>query len=114
MIYCGIFALGILFNLLATYWLPFVYISIFIVGFSLGGSTNMSLSFPASIFGVLDYPKVNGVIFPINYCIGCLKFRRKRGSDEGDGKPDGRVYCISLLVPDQYPDRRKDGRRQVG
>ena len=34
----------------------------------------MSLSFPASIFGVLDYPKVNGVIFPINYCIGCLNF----------------------------------------
>ncbi len=74
MIYCGIFALGILFNLLAEIFLPFVYVSIFIVGFSLGGSTNMSLSFPASIFGVLDYPKVNGVIFPINYCIGCLNF----------------------------------------
>ncbi len=74
MIYCGIFAVGILFNLLAEVWLPFVYVSIFIVGFSLGGSTNMSLSFPASIFGVLDYPKVNGVIFPINYCIGCLNF----------------------------------------
>ncbi len=74
MIYCGIFALGILFNLLAEFFLPFVYVSIFIVGFSLGGSTNMSLSFPASIFGVLDYPKVNGVIFPINYCIGCLNF----------------------------------------
>ena len=74
MIYCGIFALGIACNLLATFWLPLVYVSIFIVGFSLGGSTNMSLSFPASIFGVLDYPKVNGVIFPINYCIGCLNF----------------------------------------
>lgn len=74
MIYCGIFGLGILFNLLAEFFLPFVYVSIFIVGFSLGGSTNMSLSFPASIFGVLDYPKVNGVIFPINYCIGCLNF----------------------------------------
>ena len=71
MIYCGIFALGILFNLLASYWLPFVYISIFIVGFSLGGSTNMSLSFPASIFGVLDYPKVNGYLclFLINILI---------------------------------------------
>lgn len=68
------FALGIFFNLLAAFWLPFVYLSIFIVGFSLGGSTNMSLSFPASVFGVLDYPKVNGVIFPINYCIGCLNF----------------------------------------
>lgn len=74
MIYCGIFAFGILCNLLAEIWLPLVYISIFVVGFSLGGSTNMSLSFPASIFGVLDYPKVNGVIFPINYCIGCLNF----------------------------------------
>lgn len=74
MIYCGIFALGILCNLLAQFFQPLVYASIFIVGFSLGGSTNMSLSFPASIFGVLDYPKVNGVIFPINYCIGCLNF----------------------------------------
>lgn len=74
MIYCGIFAAGIACNLLASVWLPFVYVSIIIVGFSLGGSTNMSLSFPASIFGVLDYPKVNGVIFPINYCIGCLNF----------------------------------------
>lgn len=74
MLYCAIFAIGIVFNLLASIWLPFVYVSIFIVGFSLGGSTNMSLSFPASIFGVLDYPKVNGVIFPINYCIGCLNF----------------------------------------
>lgn len=74
MIYCGIFALGIVFNLLASVWLPFVFVSILIVGFSLGGSTNMSLSFPASIFGVLDYPKVNGVIFPINYCIGCMNF----------------------------------------
>lgn len=74
MIYCGIFALGILFNLLAEIWLPFIYVSILVVGFSLGGSTNMSLSFPASVFGVLDYPKVNGVIFPINYCIGCLNF----------------------------------------
>lgn len=74
MIYCAIFAVEIAFNLLASIWLPFVYVSILIVGFSLGGSTNMSLSFPASIFGVLDYPKVNGVIFPINYCIGCLNF----------------------------------------
>lgn len=74
MIYCGIFAFGILCNLLGELWLPLVYLSIFIVGFSLGGSTNMSLSFPASVFGVLDYPKVNGVIFPINYCIGCLNF----------------------------------------
>lgn len=73
-IYCAIFAFGILCNILAAFWLPLVYVSILVVGFSLGGSTNISLSFPASIFGVLDYPKVNGVIFPINYCIGCLNF----------------------------------------
>lgn len=36
MIYCGIFALGIAFNLLASVWLPFAYVSILIVGFSLG------------------------------------------------------------------------------
>ncbi len=73
-IYCACFALGILFNLLGAFGTPFVYISIGIVGFCLGGSTNMSLSFPASIFGVLDYPTVNGFIFPVNYCIGCLNF----------------------------------------
>ncbi|MCR5397832.1 MAG: MFS transporter [Lachnospiraceae bacterium] len=73
-IYCGLFATGILCNLLGTYFTPLVYVSIIIVGFCLGGSTNMSLSFPASIFGVLDYPTVNGFIFPVNYCIGCLNF----------------------------------------
>ena len=74
MIYCGLFAIGIVFNLLGIFGKVFVYISIAIVGFCLGGSTNMSLSFPASIFGVLDYPTVNGFIFPVNYCIGCLNF----------------------------------------
>lgn len=74
MIYCATFAAGILCNLLGFLGTPFVYASILIVGFCLGGSTNMSLSFPASIFGVLDYPTVNGFIFPVNYCIGCLNF----------------------------------------
>lgn len=74
MIYCGLFATGIAFNLLGVLSTAFVYVSIAIVGFCLGGSTNMSLSFPASIFGALDYPTVNGFIFPVNYCIGCLNF----------------------------------------
>ncbi|MDB7983863.1 MFS transporter [Faecalicoccus pleomorphus] len=74
MLYCAIFASGIIFNLLGSLNIIFVYISIGVVGFSLGGSTNMSLSFPASVFGVLDYPKVNTFIFPVNYCIGCLNF----------------------------------------
>ena len=74
MLYCAYFAFGILCNLLSTFWLPLVYVSIFVVGTSLGGCTNMTLSYPASLFGVLDYPKVNGFIFPICYCIGCLNF----------------------------------------
>lgn len=70
-IYALVFALGIAFNLLASLWLPFIYPSILIIGLSLGGCTNITLSFPAYIFGKEDYPLVNGVIFPINYCIGC-------------------------------------------
>ena len=61
MLYCAYFAFGILCNLLSTFWLPLVYVSIFVVGTSLGGCTNMTLSYPASLFGVLDYPKVNGL-----------------------------------------------------
>ena len=97
MIYCAIFASGILFNLLGAIWLPFVYVSIVIVGFSLGGSTNMSLSFPASIFGVLDYPKVNGVIFPINYCIGCLNFVVNAAVMKVTGSLTG-AYIVYLIL----------------
>ncbi len=100
MIYCAIFATGILFNLLASFWMPLAYISIFIVGFSLGGSTNMSLSFPASIFGTLDYPKVNGVIFPINYCIGCLNFAVNAFVMKVTGSLTGAYvayFCLFLL-----------------
>ena len=97
MIYCAIFASGIIFNLLGAIWLPFVYVSIVIVGFSLGGSTNMSLSFPASIFGVLDYPKVNGVIFPINYCIGCLNFAVNAAVMKVTGSLTG-AYVVYLVL----------------
>lgn len=112
MIYCGIFALGILFNLLAEFFLPFVYVSIFIVGFSLGGSTNMSLSFPASIFGVLDYPKVNGVIFPINYCIGCLNFVVNAVVMKITGSLTGAyvVYFVLFLVNILIVARTEEGK----
>lgn len=97
MIYCAVFATGILCNLLASLWMPLVYVSIIIVGFSLGGSTNMSLSFPASIFGVLDYPKVNGVIFPINYCIGCLNFAVNAAVMKFTGSLTG-AYVVYLCL----------------
>ena len=112
MIYCGIFAAGILFNLLAEFWFPLVYVSIFIVGFSLGGSTNMSLSFPASVFGVLDYPKVNGVIFPINYCIGCLNFAVNAVVMKVTGSLTGAyiVYLCLFLVNILIVSRTEEGK----
>ena len=112
MIYCAIFATGVLFNLLASIWLPFVYVSIAIVGFSLGGSTNMSLSFPASIFGVLDYPKVNGVIFPINYCIGCLNFAVNAIVMKATGSLTGAyiVYMCLFLVNILIVARTEEGK----
>lgn len=112
MIYCGIFALGILFNLLAEFCFPLVYVSIFIVGFSLGGSTNMSLSFPASVFGVLDYPKVNGVIFPINYCIGCLNFAVNAVVMKVTGSLTGAyvVYLCLFLVNILIVSRTEEGK----
>lgn len=112
MIYCAIFAMGILFNLLAEFCYPLVYVSIFIVGFSLGGSTNMSLSFPASVFGVLDYPKVNGVIFPINYCIGCLNFAVNAVVMKVTGSLTGAyvVYLCLFLINILIVSRTEEGK----
>ena len=41
------------------------YISIFMIGFGIGGSANFTTSFPTSIFGRHGFDKVNSVIFPI-------------------------------------------------
>lgn len=73
-IYCIFFACGAVMNILGQFHLAFVYISIIIIGASLGGTTNFQISWPASIFGQLDYPKANTVIYPIMYCIISLNF----------------------------------------
>ena len=72
--YCFFFAVGIVMNLLGNFHIAFVYISIVMVGASLGGTTNFQISWPASIFGQLDYPTANTVIYPIMYCIISLNF----------------------------------------
>ncbi|MDD4370070.1 MAG: MFS transporter [Anaerostipes sp.] len=41
------------------------YISIFMIGFGIGGSANFTTSLPTSIFGRQGFDKVNSVIFPI-------------------------------------------------
>lgn len=73
-IYCIFFALAAIMNILGNLHIAFVYISIVMVGASLGGTTNFQISWPASIFGQLDYPTANTVIYPIMYCIISLNF----------------------------------------
>lgn len=41
------------------------YLSIFMIGFGIGGSANFTTSLPTSIFGRHGFDKVNSVIFPI-------------------------------------------------
>ena len=73
-IYCAFFACGVLCSLLAELIPGLVYVSIIIIGASLGGTTNFQISWPASIFGALDYPFVNKLAFPMGYCIVSLNF----------------------------------------
>jgi OFA family oxalate/formate antiporter-like MFS transporter len=41
------------------------YLSIFMIGFGIGGSANFTTSLPTSIFGRHEFGKVNSVVFPI-------------------------------------------------
>ena len=72
--YCCFFAAAVVMNILGQFSIVFVYISIVMVGASLGGTTNFQISWPASIFGPKDYPTANTVIYPIMYCIISLNF----------------------------------------
>lgn len=74
MLYCAFFAVGVLCSVLAEFVPALVYVSIIIIGASLGGTTNFQISWPASIFGALDYPFVNKLAFPMGYCIVSLNF----------------------------------------
>lgn len=73
-IYCIFFAAAVVMNILGAFSKVFVYISIVMVGASLGGTTNFQISWPASIFGQLDYPTANTVIYPVQNCIFNLNF----------------------------------------
>lgn len=73
-LYCIFFAVAVVMNVLGTVHVLFVYISIAMVGASLGGTSNFQISWPASIFGQKDYPTANTVIYPIMYCIISLNF----------------------------------------
>ena len=73
MLFFGIwYALSLLAN--ATENTVLVYVSIFMIGMSIGGSANFTTSLPTSIFGRQGFDKVNSVIFPIQGAVTALCF----------------------------------------
>lgn len=60
------YAAALLVNVLAGGETGFLfYLSIFMIGFGIGGSANFTTSLPTSIFGRHEFGKVNSVVFPI-------------------------------------------------
>lgn len=51
-----------------------VYLSIFMIGMSIGGSANFTTSLPVSIFGRQNFSDVNSVIFPIQGIVSSFSF----------------------------------------
>lgn len=51
-----------------------IYLSIFMIGFAIGGSANFTTSLPTSVFGRHDFDKVNSVVFPIQGFLTSLCF----------------------------------------
>lgn len=73
MVFFGIwYALSLLAN--ATENTILVYISIFMIGMSIGGSANFTTSLVTSVYGRQGFSKVNSVIFPIQGAVSALSF----------------------------------------
>ena len=51
-----------------------VYLSIFMIGMSIGGSANFTTSLTTSVFGRQGFSKVNSVIFPIQGAVSAFSF----------------------------------------
>lgn len=66
------YAVALGFNLMETQWS--LYISIFMIGMSIGGANNFTTSLPADVFGRHEYEKVNSVIFPIQGLVISMNF----------------------------------------
>lgn len=71
-IFCLWYALAILANVTNTTW--GMYVAVFMIGISIGGSANFMTSFPSSVFGRHGFEKVNSVIFPIQSIITACAF----------------------------------------
>ena len=73
MLFFGIwYALSLLAN--ATENTVLVYVSIFMIGMSIGGSANFTTSLTTSVFGRQGFSKVNSVVFPIQGAVSALSF----------------------------------------
>ena len=73
MVFFGIwYALSLLAN--ATENTILVYVSIFMIGMSIGGSANFTTSLVTSVYGRQGFSKVNSVIFPIQGAVSALSF----------------------------------------
>lgn len=66
------YALSLLAN--ATENTILVYVSIFMIGMSIGGSANFTTSLVTSVYGRQGFSKVNSVIFPIQGAVSALSF----------------------------------------
>lgn len=73
MVFFGVwYALSLLAN--ATEIKALVYLSIFMIGMSIGGSANFTTSLTTSVFGRQGFSKVNSVVFPIQGTVSALCF----------------------------------------
>ena len=73
MVFFGIwYALSLLAN--ATEITPLIYVSVFMIGMSIGGSANFTTSLVTSVYGRQGFSKVNSVIFPIQGAVSALSF----------------------------------------
>ncbi|MCU6762299.1 MFS transporter [Brotonthovivens ammoniilytica] len=71
-IFCIWYAAAILANVTDTRW--GMYLAVFMIGISIGGSANFMTSFPSSVFGRHGFEKVNSVIFPIQSIVTASAF----------------------------------------
>ncbi len=71
-VFCVWYSLAILANVSDTTW--GMYLAVFMIGMSIGGSANFMTSFPSSVFGRHGFEQVNSVIFPIQSIITVCAF----------------------------------------
>lgn len=96
MIYFGlIYIAALVCNI--TEWMPLVYVSILLIGVSIGGSANFTTSLPAAIFGRHGFEKVNSVIFPIQGLITAMNFLLSGISMQLTGTLRG-VYLFDVAI----------------